>query len=434
MKISVFGLGYVGVITAACLADEGYEVIGVDINKSKVDLINTGETPIYEDKISDIIKKNVKSGKFRAILNAEEAIKVTDIGIICVGTPSLNNGLLDDRYLKNVIKQIGESIKPKNDKITIVLRSTVIPGTVKKMVIPNLEKYSGKKLGEGFEFLYYPEFMREGSAVYDYYHPPKIVIGELNNGASEVLLNIYDEKYNAPRIICDPTIAEMVKYCDNIFHALKITFANEIGHFCKSLDIDSHEVMDIFCQDKKLNISTKYLRPGFAFGGSCLPKDLRAILAVSKENHLELPMIQSILSSNTSQIENALKMILNTNANSFGFYGIAFKKGTDDLRESPYVEIAERLIGKGKKVQFYDEMVQISKLTGKNKSYIESKFPHLSEMLISSLDDLLTNDLILICHKPENELLDKFINTGKKLFDITGLGIKKLNNNYQSVV
>ena len=393
MKISVFGLGYVGVVTSACFAAEGHDVIGVDVVQEKVDMLNAGVSPIVEEGIGDLVSDCVNRGTLRATLSTIEAIDESSLCIICVGTPSRDNGALDLSYVASAIETIAEAIADREGPFTVVVRSTVSPGTTDNLVRRKLSGALGGRLDEDVTLLFHPEFLREGSSIYDFYNPPKIVIGETNEGDSGQLLSFYTQKFEAPRIICSIKEAEMVKYCDNLFHALKVTFANEVGIFAHAHGIDSAHVMEIFCKDVKLNISSRYLRPGFAFGGSCLPKDLRAFLSIAREQNLRLPMLGSILESNQVQINRALELIVAHNYKRLGFYGIAFKPGTDDLRESPYVELAERLLGKGKELVLYDQWVDSSRLIGSNKSVLRSTYPHLANSLTDNIEDLAKADL-----------------------------------------
>jgi GDP-mannose 6-dehydrogenase len=420
MNISVFGLGYVGVVTAACLANDGHTVIGVDISTEKVDLVNQGRSPVLEDGIDELVKTSVMSGKLLATLDIADAVDRSDIGIICVGTPSMpGTGSLDVGYIERVTRQIGIQLRERANPFTFVLRSTVLPGTVRSVVIPLLESTSGREIGNGYTVVFHPEFLREGTSIKDYYNPPKIVVGEYSRGDAKEVLNLYVQ-IESPRFVTSLEVAEMVKYADNVFHAVKITFANEIGQFCYEHNIDSRQVMHIFSQDKKLNISPRYLRPGFAFGGSCLPKDLRAFLASSREHHLSLPMLENILPSNFRQIERVLTIVLETRVSRIGLHGIAFKPGTDDLRESPLVELAERLIGKGKEIVIYDEKVQLSRLVGGNRSFIEERLPHLSRFLTMELEDLSSCDIILLGHPASDAKVMQWKQSGVRLLDLTG--------------
>jgi len=420
MNISVFGLGYVGVVTAACFAREGHKVTGVDVQQVKVDMINAGQAPIIEEQIGELVVAAVRNNSLRATTDTVAAIRDTDLAIVCVGTPSRSNGSLDNRYIAQVMQEIGEALRDRATPFHVVVRSTMVPGSMQDLVIPILERASGRSAGQGYEVVFHPEFLREGSSVFDFYHPPKIVVGEHRPGAAQAIMALYPEKIEAPRITCRMDVAEMVKYCDNLFHAVKVTFANEVGQFCHAHGINSIEVMEIFCQDKKLNISHRYLRPGFAFGGSCLPKDLRAFLAVAGTRDLKLPMLESVLPSNRSQIERVLAMILSTGARYIGFHGIAFKPGTDDLRESPHVELAERLIGKGRNLVVFDEKVQFARLLGGNKSFVEEKFPHLAGLLTDRVEALAECDAILLAHPASAESIVAWKAAGRLVVDLTG--------------
>ena len=387
MKISVFGLGYVGAVSAGCLAKEGHEIIGVDPNPTKVALINQGQSPIVETGIAELIDNAVKTGLLKATTDAREAVRQTDLSLICVGTPSQLNGALDLKYVRHVCEEIGAAIKDLDHHI-VVARSTMLPGTMSGLVIPVLEECSGKKVGVDFGVCNNPEFLREGTAVYDFYHPPKTVIGETDQKSGDTLASIY-AGLPGPLIRTDVATAEMVKYTDNVWHALKVGFANEIGNICKAVGLDGHRVMDIFCQDTKLNLSAYYMKPGFAFGGSCLPKDVRALSYKGRTLDLELPILNSILPSNMEQIEKGLKMILDKGHKKVGILGFSFKAGTDDLRESPMVEVIERLLGKGYDLRIYDKNVNIAKLIGANKDYILNHIPHISKHMVDTMDDVL---------------------------------------------
>jgi GDP-mannose 6-dehydrogenase len=381
-------LGYVGTVSAGCLASDGHEVIGVDPLQTKVDLINTGRSPIIEADINEMVSSNVRAGRLVATGDAKDAIQRTDLSLVCVGTPSQFNGNLDLRYIRRISEQIGEALKEKAGWHTVVLRSTILPGTMQQIVIPTLEEYSGKKAGTDFGVCYNPEFLREGSAVKDYNSPPKTVIGELDSGSGDILAALY-QKIDAPLIRTDLKTAEMVKYVDNCWHALKIGFANEIGCLAKSFGVDSHEVMNIFCHDRKLNISTAYLSPGFAFGGSCLPKDLRALTYQAKTNDLDLPILTSILPSNERQVARGLRAIVEKGMRRVGVLGFSFKAGTDDLRESPVIEVIEQLIGKGYDLRIYDKNVKLATLVGANRDFILNRIPHISRLMVDSVDAVL---------------------------------------------
>jgi GDP-mannose 6-dehydrogenase len=388
LKVTIFGLGYVGTVSAGCLASGGHEVIGVDPVQTKVGLINSGRSPIIEGDISELIASSVADGRLRATDDVAQAIRETELSFVCVGTPSQSNGNLDLRYIKRVCEQIGQALKDKDEWHTVVIRSTILPGTMCQIVIPALEQSSGKTAGVDFGVCHNPEFLREGSAVKDFHCPPKTVIGELDEASGDLLAALY-AGLPGPLIRTDLRTAEMVKYSDNSWHALKIGFANEIGNLCKSFDIDAHEVMKIFCQDQKLNISPAYLMPGFAFGGSCLPKDLRALAYRAKMHDLELPILSSILQSNEMQIARGMQSIIDKGHKRIGVLGFSFKAGTDDLRESPVIEVTERLLGKGYDLRIYDKNVNIASLVGANRDFILNRIPHISKLMVGDIDDVL---------------------------------------------
>jgi GDP-mannose 6-dehydrogenase len=388
VNISIFGLGYVGAVSAGCLATDGHQVIGVDPNRTKVDLINEGKTPIIEKDIGEMIARTVKDGRLHATTNVREAVLGSEMSLICVGTPSQLNGNLDLSAVRKVCEQIGAALREKDSFHVVVARSTMLPGSMRSTVIPALERASGKRAGVEFGVCNNPEFLREGTAVYDYYHPPKTVIGESDSMAGEMLLKLY-EKMEAPLVRTDVETAEMVKYTDNTWHALKVAFANEIGNICKAVGIDGHKVMDIFCKDTKLNLSPYYMKPGFAFGGSCLPKDLRALNYKARMLDLDLPLLNSILPSNQRQVEKGLKMVIDKGHHKVGILGFSFKAGTDDLRESPLVDVIEHLIGKGYELKLYDKNVKLAALTGANQDYILNHIPHISKLMVDSMDEVL---------------------------------------------
>jgi len=407
MKISIFGLGYVGAVSAGCLANENHTVIGVDPVRTKVDLINQGKTPVIEKDIGEIIEKTVAKGLLRAIQDTDEAVKNTELSLICVGTPSQPNGNLDLKYVIKVCEEIGTALKTKDTFHVVVARSTMLPGSMRDIVIPTLEKFSGKKAGKEFGVCNNPEFLRESTAVYDFYNPPKTVIGEIDKGSGDALADIYKDM-NAPLIRTNVETAELVKYTDNVWHALKVSFANEIGNISKSLGIDGHAVMDIFCQDTKLNLSPYYLKPGFAFGGSCLPKDVRALTYKAKSIDVATPILNAIMPSNELQVQKALQMIVDKNNRNIGILGFSFKAGTDDLRESPVVEVIERLLGKGYKIRIYDSNVNIASLVGANKDFILHQIPHISEIMVSSIDEVLKHAETLVIGNGASEFASVF--------------------------
>ena len=395
MKISVLGLGYVGAVSAACLARDGHEVIGVDPERTKVELINAGKTPIIEADVGPIIATQVPAGKLRATTGLADAVRQTDLSLVCVGTPSLPNGGIDLKYVRRVCEEIGDTLAAHPGAPVIVMRSTMLPGTMREVVIPTLEKFSGKRAGEEFGVCINPEFLREGTAVHDYYHPPKTVIGEVNRASGDLLASLYGAM-PGPMIRSDIETAEMVKYADNAWHALKVGFANEIGNLCKGVGVDAHRVMDIFCQDRKLNLSPYYLKPGFAFGGSCLPKDVRALLYKAKTLDLSLPILSSILPSNALQIERGLQAVMQAGGRRIGILGFSFKAGTDDLRESPMVELAERLIGKGYELRIYDRNVSLAAVHGANRDYILNKIPHISRLMVPTIEEVLAHSQTIV--------------------------------------
>lgn len=388
MRVSIFGLGYVGTVCAGCLAVDGHEVIGVDPVQLKVDFINQGHSPIIEPEIDRIVAETARIGRLRATTDPVEAVMQSELSLVCVGTPSQPNGNLDLRYIRRICEQVGEAIRKKDARHTIVIRSTILPGTMHNTVIPTLEEFSGKTAGQDFGICNNPEFLREGSAVADFRQPPKTVIGELTRSNGDSVASLYDT-IPAPLIRTDLSTAEMIKYVDNSWHALKIGFANEIGNLCDSLDIDAQKVMDIFIEDRKLNISPAYLRPGFAFGGSCLPKDLRALSYAARANDLKLPILESVLPSNEMQVIRGLKLILERGNLRVGILGFSFKAGTDDLRESPMIEVIERLIGKGFDLRIYDRNVNIAALTGANRDFILNRIPHISRLMVPSAEEVL---------------------------------------------
>jgi GDP-mannose 6-dehydrogenase len=401
MRLSVFGLGYVGCVSAACFAKEGHEVTGVDVNPVKVEIINSGRSPIVEAGIGELLAEMVSAGRLRATTDSAEAVADSDVSLVCVGTPSRDNGSLDLTYVKRVCQEIGAALEGKRERHTVVIRSTMLPGTIEGTVVPALEVYSGKKAGRDFGVCINPEFLREGTSLKDFYSPPFTLVGADDEDTAAIVSRLYS-KIDAPLYVTPVKAAEMVKYACNCFHALKVSFANEIGNVCKGLGIDSHEVMRVFCEDRKLNLSPYYLKPGFAFGGSCLPKDLRAINYKAKELDVEVPLLSSILPSNRRQVERAVEMVLKTGRKKVGVLGFSFKAGTDDLRESPMVTLIEALIGKGIQLAVYDRDVSLARLFGANKEYIEREIPHISQLMRASVDEVLeASDVLIVGNKSE---------------------------------
>lgn len=397
MRISVFGLGYVGCVSAACLASQGHDVIGVDVNPTKIDLITRGLPPVVEERIGELTKEVVAAGKLVATTDVAAAIAGTEISLICVGTPSAPNGSLSTVYLERVAEEIGtaigtiiaeaETAGTTPPRHTVVFRSTMLPGTCLQTLVPILEKASGRTAGIDFGVAVNPEFLREGTSVRDYFDPPKTVIGQFDDASGDAVAALYDGLPGDVFRVEIP-IAEMAKYADNSFHGLKIGFANELGAICQAIGLDSHRVMDVFLADRKLNISPAYLRPGFAFGGSCLPKDLRGLVYAARRADVAVPILEHVLSSNDEHLRRAFEFIAATGKRKVGLFGLSFKPGTDDLRESPLVELAERLLGKGFDLRIYDANVTLSRLMGANREYIESRLPHLGELLSSSVEDV----------------------------------------------
>jgi GDP-mannose 6-dehydrogenase len=424
MKVSVFGLGYVGSVSAASLAADGHQVMGVDVSPVKVAAINEGRSPIVEKGLDDLMRQQVACGALRATTSADEAVAASDVSLLCVGTPSRRNGSLDLTYLTRVCEEIGTALRDKPDYHVVVVRSTVLPGTSNDVVIPTLEACSGKKYGEGFGVSVNPEFLREGSALRDFREPPMTLIGHNHAADAGGTMALY-EKVDAPLVAASIRTAEMIKYASNAWHALKVSFANEIGNLCKRLDIDSHDVMDIFCRDQKLNLSPYYLKPGFAFGGSCLPKDLRALQYRAKEVDVTMPVLQAILPSNQLQIQHAIEEILETGRKRVGLLGFSFKAGTDDLRESPIVILAEALLGKGCSLRIYDRNVTLARLVGANKDYIERQIPHLSTLLSESIDDVIDGSDIIVAGNAAPEFADALTRTrpDQIVFDLVRVNV-----------
>lgn len=436
MNISVFGLGYVGCVSAACLARMGHKVIGVDVNEAKVNSVLRASSPIIETKVESILSKVVGQKMLSATTDHSKAIMESDLSIVCVGTPGHENGSLDLSYVKNVCRIIGEELSRKDTYHTVVIRSTLLPGSAEKTVIPILEETSMKKAGVDFGVCVNPEFLRESTAVNDFYNPSFTLIGGYDEKSAAIVEEIYQD-IDAPVVKTDLKTAEMVKYVNNSFHALKVCFANEIGNICKKLALDSHEVMNIFCMDSKLNLSSYYLKPGFAFGGSCLPKDVRALVYKGFREDLSLPLLQAIMPSNQDQIENGVKMIMKTGKKKIGILGLSFKAGTDDLRESPLVNLVETLIGKGLSLKIYDSNVSLAKIMGANKEYIEKTIPHISALLTSELDAVLSNsEVIVLGNKDPNFLpaLEK-VRKDQILIDLVRIceGINDFGDNYQGI-
>ncbi len=417
MRISIFGLGYVGCVGAACLAKLGHDVIGVDVNENKVRLINEGKPTIIEEGISELCAEAHKNGRMRATTDACEAVAHSDISFIVVGTPSSKEGHLNLNYIFNVAERIGKALKQKDQFHIVAIRSTVLPGTNEK-VGEIIERESGKKRNTDFAVVSNPEFLREGTSVNDYFNPPLTLIGTDNAIAEQTFRELYKD-INAELICTDIKVAEIMKYVNNTYHALKIVFGNEIGNICKRLNIDSHKVMEIFCKDRQLNISPYYFKPGFAYGGSCLPKDMKALKTLAHDLYVDVPVIESIHSSNERQKDNAVQTILAKGKRHIGILGLSFKSGTDDLRCSPIVDVVERLLGKGCDIRIYDKNVKVSELTGTNKDFIMAKIPHLQHFVTSDLEEVCEHSDLLVVTNKEKEfepLLERY--PGKIIIDL----------------
>lgn len=439
MNIAVFGLGYVGCVSTACFARDGHRVIGVDINPEKIESIRAGQSPIIEPGLDDLVQQGVEAGRIEATDDAGYAVGRADVAMICVGTPSHPNGSLDLTYVERVSQDVGRALADKSPYTVIVVRSTMLPGSAQERVIPILESTSGKQAGEDFGFCVNPEFLREGTAIPDFDHPPYTVIGQLDERSGEQVAQLYAQ-VEAPLYRAPLGVAEMVKYASNAFHALKVVFANEIGNVCTACGIDSHQVMDIFVQDKQLNLSPYYLKPGFAFGGSCLGKDLRALLYTARQGDVRLPVLESILPSNQLQVQKVLDLLTRLDKRRVGMVGLSFKPNTDDLRESPAVELAERLIGKGFELSIYDREVSLSRLHGSNRAYIDRVIPHIGSLLQPSLEEAVeAAEVVVVTQRlPEGEqrqLLD-ILQPEQTLIDLVrldGRGLHAFEGEYRGI-
>ncbi len=432
MKISIFGLGYVGCVSLGCLAQNGFEVIGVDVNQTKVNLINQGLPTIIEKDIDRIIKEQHQAGMISATDDYEQAVQESDLSIICVGTPSLESGSLNLEYIHHTARQIGEALKDKGTFHTIVIRSTVIPGTNHK-VGEIISKTSGLQRNKDFAVASNPEFLREGTAVEDYYNPPFTLVGTDNEAAAKILREIYS-KVNGEFVESDIKTAEIIKYVNNGYHALKVTFANEVGNICKRLGIDSREVMKLFCLDKQLNISPYYFKPGFAYGGSCLPKDLKAMKTMALDHGISSPVLESIEASNQNHIDLAIKLIKHKHKKKIGILGVAFKEGTDDLRYSPIIKVIESLTEAGFAIKAQDQYVKEAFLMGANKEYIQEYLPYLPELLAENENEVLEWAEIVVINRKSPyypELPKKY--PDKVFIDLVGIGLDEPILNYEGI-
>ncbi len=434
MRISIFGLGYVGCVSAACFAKNGHTVVGVDVAPAKREILMEGRSPVIEKDLDEIIAAGVKNGRLTAVGTAAEAVAGTDVSLICVGTPSNPNSSLNLEYVQRVCEEIGAALRSKHERHIVCVRSTMVPGSTERVVIPGLRKGLGGVIPDHVEVAVNPEFLREGTAVYDFFNPPKTVVGSDRESTADTIVDLY-KGIEAPVFKTPIKVAETVKYVDNVFHAVKISFANEIGSICKTVGVDSHEVMNIFTADKKLNISPAYLKPGFAFGGSCLPKDVRALVYLGRSNDLDLPMLSSLLASNDNQIERAAQMIFSRGKKKLAFLGMSFKPGTDDLRESPLVRLIEQCLGKGYDLRIFDQSVSLARLTGANKAYIEKEIPHISRLLSTNLDEVIAfGEVIVVGHRTKEfaAALEKSAGT-REILDLARVFDTLPKNSYEGL-
>ncbi len=435
MNVSVFGLGYVGSVSAACFADAGHQVIGVDIDPNKVSMVQAGRSPVIEPGLEEMIARQQQVGRLHATRDPVAAVAASEVSFVSVGTPSSDNGSLDLTHVEGVARQIGAALAIKDAWHVVVFRSTMLPGTVEERLVPLLQETSGKTAGRDFGVAVNPEFLREGTAIADFHAPSRTVIGAVDPSSADAVERLYSG-INAPCVRVTVREAEMCKYVDNAFHAAKVAFANEVGTLCRLHGIDSHRVMEVFCMDTKLNLSPYYLKPGFAFGGSCLPKDVRALLHRARGLDAATPLLEAILPSNDAQKARALEMIVKTGRKRVGILGLSFKPATDDLRESPIVEVVERLIGKGYDVAIYDKNVSLARLTGANKAYIEREIPHIARLMRPAVADVLAHAEVVVVANRDPEFFDvpDRMPAGAVLIDLVRLpGSGALNGNYHGI-
>ena len=434
MRISIFGMGYVGAVCTACLAQRGHQIIGVDVSKHKVELINAGKSPIVEPGLEELLTAGKNSGHIRATSDYMDAIQNSDITMVCVPTPSKANGDLSLEYIEAVCREIGFAMREKSSRHTVIIRSTVLPGTVKGTVLPILEDCAQMKAGVDFGLGVNPEFLRESTAIHDYDEPPMTVVGVLDDQTGHLMESLYSD-LNAP-FICKPIeVAEMIKYTCNVWHAVKVGFANEIGSIAKALKVDGREVMDVVCRDHKLNISSYYMKPGFAFGGSCLPKDVRALNYRASKLDVKTPLISAVMPSNEYQVNRAFQLVESLKKRRIGMLGLSFKAETDDLRESPLVELAEMLIGKGYDLSIYDRNVKFASVHGANREYINSKIPHVASLLVDEASEVLDHvDVLIVGNKDKSfqAMLESWPED-KFIIDLAGFMTHPSDSNKQGI-
>lgn len=422
LSISIFGLGYVGSVSAACLARAGHRVTGVDTNSEKVEMLASGRSPILEPCMSELVTAGHQAGRLYATTDGVAAVRDSDISFVCVGTPSLRSGKLDLRHVEHVAREIGGALKKKKSQHAVVLRSTVLPGTTESMVIPILESASGRRAGVDFTVCYNPEFTREGSAVADFLEPPYTILGAQSPEHLTQIRTMYEDT-PGPKFDTTIPVAEMVKYASNVFHAVKVGFANEMGTLCKHLEVDTESVSRIFASDTKLNISPAYLSPGFAFGGSCLPKDLRALAYRASELDLSLPLLEALMPSNAEHLNRAVDAVLRTTKKKVSLLGLSFKAGTDDLRESPQVQLVKRLLGEGCQVRIWDQDVSLGRLAGSNRQYIEEVIPHIGALFSANLAEVVRGaEVVIVGNKSATrEQLAQHLNPDQIVLDLVNL-------------
>lgn len=429
MRISIFGMGYVGAVSGACFAQMGHDVIGVDVNRDKIDLINAGASPVVEEGLAELMAEGHRAGRISATEDPIEAVRKSEISLISVATPTAADGTQSLGALDSVVASIGQALRQKTEPHAVVVRSTVVPRTTEERIAPRLEQASGRHLGAELELTFNPEFLREGAAIKDFFNPPFVVAGDVRSGCRQTAA-LY-QGLEAPLFLTTATIAESLKYACNAYHALKITFANEFGAVMKSMGIDARETMRLFCEERQLNISPAYLRPGFAFGGSCLPKELRAIAGMAKTAGIDLPVLGNVLASNDRHVDRAFDMIRRRGRQKVALFGLAFKPGTDDLRESPLVTLAERLIGKGFELTIFDRSVDLARLTGTNLEYIKREIPHLDRLVTNSIEETLAGaGTIVIGHAPNDAVgMIAAAAAGRSIIDLQGIkALQTLSN------